>query len=176
MLKESYFCTSGFSLETVILPVDESPGSFERAKATDYSLRDLVGKVNLVFLCSAHPVLLRAGAVTTGGNNSTGFPISDLVNAKFRSKDNILAGCQWLEAIWLSLGICFPKNMVTLKEGAASGSAATAFPGHHGGPCSGLQRIWGEKPEIKGCVGSWGWEKLWISPKVPQGPSGEKWV
>lgn len=126
-LKESYFCTSGLSLETVILPVDESPGSLERAKATAYSLHDLVGKVSLVVLCSAHPMLLRPGAVTTGGNNSTGFPMSDPANAKFRSKDNILAGCQWLEVIWLSLGICFPKNVVTLKEGAASGSAPLRF-------------------------------------------------
>ena len=90
MLKGRYYCTSGLSLETVILPVDASPDSLERAKATGYSLHDLVGRVNLVVLCSAHPALLRAGAVTTGGNNSTGFPISDLVNAKFTSKDNIV--------------------------------------------------------------------------------------
>lgn len=126
-LKGCYFCTSGLSLETVILPVDESPGSLERAKATGHSLHDLVGKVSLLVLCSAHPVLLRPGAVITGGINSAGFPMSDSANAKFRSKDNILAGCQWLEAIRLSLGICFPKNMVTLKEGAASGPAPLHF-------------------------------------------------
>lgn len=126
-LKGSYFCTSGLSLGNVILPGDESSGSLEKAKATDYSLNDLVGKVSLVVLCSAHPMMLRPGAVITGGNNSPGFPISDLANAKFRSKDNILVGCQLLEAIWLSLGICFPKNMVTVTERAASGSAPLPF-------------------------------------------------
>lgn len=162
----------GLSLETVILPVDKSPDSLERAKATGYSPHELVGKVNLVFLCSAHPALLRAGAVVTGGNNNTGFPISDLVNAKFTSKDNILPAHQWLKAIWLSLGACFTKNRVTLKEGAASGSAATAFLGHPGDLCSGLQRVWGGKPEVRECVGSRGWEKLWTSPEVPQGRAG----
>lgn len=151
-LKGWHFCTSGLSLETVILPVDESPGSLERAKATGYSLHGLVGKINLVFLCSAHLVLLWSGAVITGGNNSTGFPISNSVNTKFTSKDNILTAPQWLKGIWLSLGACFPKNEVTLKEGAASGPAAIAFLGHPGGPCSGLQRAGGEKPEVRGCV------------------------
>lgn len=111
MLNGSYFCTLGLSLETAnILPVDESPDSLERAKGADYSLHDLAGKVNLVFLSGAHSVLLRAGAVITGGSNSTGFPRAHLVNAKFTSKGNILSACQWLKAIWLSLVVCFPKN------------------------------------------------------------------
>lgn len=110
MLNGSLFCTLGLSLETVILPVDESPDSLERVKGTGYSLHDLAGKVNLVFLSGALSVLLRAGAVITGGSNSTGFPRADLVNAKFTSKGNILSVCQWLKAIWLSLAVCFPKN------------------------------------------------------------------
>lgn len=180
MLKGRYFCTSGLSLETVILPVDESPDSLERAKATGYSLHELVGKVSLVFLCSAHPALLRAGAVMTGANNSTGFPISDLVNTKFTSKDNIVPARQWLKVIWLSLGAWSTKNRVILKEGAALEPATTVFLGRLGGPCSGLQRVWGEKPDIRGWVGSQGWEKLWTSSEVPQGWAGaqkeENWL
>lgn len=110
----------------------------------------------------------------------TGFPISDLVNAKFTLKDNILLAHQWLKAIWLSLGAFFTKNRVMFKEGAGSGLAAAAFLGHPGGLCSGLQSVWGEKPEVRGCVGSQGWEKLWTSPTVPQGWSGaqkkENWL
>lgn len=149
MLNGSYFCTLGLSLETVILPVYESPDSLERAKGTGYSLHDLAGKVNLVFLSGAHSVLLRAGAVITRESNSTGFPRADLVNAKFTSKGSILSACQWLKASWLSLAVCFPKN----RKGTALGPAATAFHGHPGGPCSGLQRVWGEKPEIRGYAG-----------------------
>lgn len=93
MLNGSYFCALGLSLETVILPVNESPDSLERAKRTGYSLHDLAGKVNLVFLSGTHPVLLRAGAVIIGESNSTGFPRADLVNAKFTSKGNILSAC-----------------------------------------------------------------------------------
>lgn len=131
------------------MPADESPDSLERAKGTGYSLHDLAGKVSLVFLSGAHSVLLRAGAVITGGSNSTGFPRADLVHAKFTSKGNILSACQWLKAIWVSLQVCFPKN----RKGTTLGPAATAFHGHPGGPCSGLQRVWGEKPEIRGCAG-----------------------
>lgn len=118
----------------------------ERAKGTGYSLHDLAGKVNLVFLSGAHSVLLRDGAVITGGSNSTGFPRADLVNAKFTSKGNILSACQWLKAIWLSLAVCFPK----IRKGTALGPAATTFHRHSGGPCSGLQRVWGEKADIRG--------------------------
>lgn len=89
------------------------------------SLHDFAGKVNLVFLSGAHSVLLRAGAVITGGSNSTGFPRADLVNAKFTSKGNILSACQWLKAIWLSLAVCFPKN----RKGTALGPGATTFMG-----------------------------------------------
>lgn len=94
-------------------------------------------------------MLLRAGAVITGGSNSTGFPRADLVNAKFTSKGNILSACQWLKAIWLSLQVCFPKN----RKGTTLGPASTAFHGHPGGPCPGLQRVWGELPEIRGYAG-----------------------
>lgn len=66
----------------------------------------------------------------TGRDNSTGFPISDRVNAKFTVKDNILPAHQWLKTIWLSPWACFAKNRVTFKEGTASGLAATAFLGH----------------------------------------------
>ena len=93
-LKERYFCTSGLSLEAVILPVDESPDYLERTKATGHSLRDLAGKVSLVFLCSVHPAWLRARAAITGGYNSTGSPVSDVVNTKCTSKDNILPARQ----------------------------------------------------------------------------------
>lgn len=141
MLKGWYFCALGLGLETVIMPVDEPPDSLERAKTTGYSLHELVGKVSLVFLCSAHPALLRAGAVIAGGNNGTGFSTSGLVNTKFTSKANILPACQWLKAIWLSLGICFLKHRVIHKEGAVLGLATTAFLGCLGGPCPGLQRV-----------------------------------
>lgn len=107
MLNGSYFCTLGLSLATVILPADKSPDSLERAKGTGYSLHDLAGKVSLVLLSGAHPALLRAGAVITGGSNSTGFPRADLGNAKFTSKGNILSACQRLKAIWLALGFFF---------------------------------------------------------------------
>lgn len=149
MLNGSYFCTLGFSLETIILPVDESPGSLKRAKGMGYSLHDPAGKVSLVFLSGAHSVLLRAGAVIAGGSNSTGFPRADLVNAKFTSKVNIPSACQWLKGIWLSLAVCFPKN----RKATALGPAATTFHGYPGGPCSGLQMVWGKKPEIRGYAG-----------------------
>lgn len=146
MLKGRYFCALGLGLETVIMPVDESPDSLERAKATGYSLHELVGKVSLVFSCSAHPALLRAGAVIAGGNNGTGFSTSGLVNTKITSKDSILPACQWLKAIWLSLGTCVLKKRVILKEGAVLALATTAFLGCLRGPCPGLQRA-GEKSQ-----------------------------
>lgn len=52
-----------------------------KEQGTGYSLHDLAGKVNLVFLSGAHSVLLRAGAVIKEESNSTGFPRADLVNA-----------------------------------------------------------------------------------------------
>lgn len=168
MLNGSYFCPLGLSLETVILPADESPDSLKRAKGTGYSLHDLAGKVNLVLLSGAHSVLLRAGAVITGGSNSTGFPRADLVNAKFTSKGSIFSACQWLKAFWLSLVVCFPKN----RKGTALGPAATAFHGHPGGPCSDLQRVWGEKPEIRDYAGPGAEKNLRTRPEFHQNQAG----
>lgn len=170
MLNGSLFCTLGLSLETVILPVDESPDSLERAKGTGYSLHDLAGKVNLVFLSGALSVLLRAGAVITGGSNSTGFPRADLVNAKFTSKGNILSVCQWLKAIWLSLAVCFPKN----RKGQLWGQLQLHFMGTleaHVLVCRGL----GEKNLRSGVMLALGQkkpqDKTWISSEPGRGPN-----
>lgn len=78
------------SVSKLILPADESPDSLERAKPTCYSLHDLVGKVNLVFLHGA----AHGWSWYHRGNTSPGFLVSDLVNAKFMSKDNILPAHQ----------------------------------------------------------------------------------
>lgn len=153
--------------ETVILPVDESPDSLERAKGTGYSLHDLAGKVNLVFLSGALSVLLRAGAVITGGSNSTGFPRADLVNAKFTSKGNILSVCQWLKAIWLSLAVCFPKN----RKGQLWGQLQLHFMGTleaHVLVCRGL----GEKNLRSGVMLALGQKKLRTRPEFHQNQAG----
>lgn len=135
------------SVSKLILPADESPDSLERAKPTCYSLHDLVGKVNLVFLHGA----AHGWSWYDRGNTSPGFPVSHLVNVKFMSKDNILPAHQWLKATWLSLGACFTKTRVTLKEGAALGTATAAFLGAleaHALVCRGL----GEKSQRSGAA------------------------
>lgn len=125
MLNGSYFCTLGLSLETVILPVDESPGSLERAEGTGYKPAWFCwqSQSGVSIWCSFSAA--QGWSCYHRRKYSTGFPRADLVNAKFTSKGNILSACQWLKAIWLSLAVCFPKN----RKGTALGPGATTFMG-----------------------------------------------
>jgi len=105
-IKDDTSVPQGSALK-LILPVHESPDSLERVKAIGYSLHQFVGKINLIFLCSAHLVLLWSAAFITEGNNNTGYPISNVVKAKFTSMDSIVPAHQQLKAIWLSPGGLF---------------------------------------------------------------------